>query len=56
MDLFSDLAPEYFFCPLRNKGSVQGPKGQTHPISLSRHTPGSAMLRRVLDQPSAELK
>jgi hypothetical protein len=42
MDLFFLLAPDWFFAPTKAQLKAEGTK--THPMSLPRPIPGSAML------------
>jgi hypothetical protein len=56
IDLFFPISSGLVFCPLEKKANSK-PKGQKrNPMSLPRSIPGSAMLRKVLHQASAEPK
>ena len=55
MDLFF-LWPALVFRPLRNKAQFKADGTRMLPMSLIRPIPGSAMLRKVLDQASAETR
>jgi hypothetical protein len=56
IDLFFPASCGLGFCPPEKKANSK-PKGQKRtPMSLPRSIPGSAMLRKVLHQASAEAK
>jgi hypothetical protein len=46
---------DWFLPPVEEK-PIQSEVTEMHPISLQRPIPGSAMLRKLLDQASAERK
>jgi hypothetical protein len=55
LDLFFPPMRDWFL-PLVQEKPIQSEETEMHPISLQRPIPGSAMLRKLLDQASAERK
>jgi len=55
-DLFFSLSLDSFFASSGRKTQYKLEVAKTHPMSLPRPIPGSAMLRKLLGQASAEIK